>query len=64
MKDTGDCTVVSTLRQIDPLNSIIAEADRNVVDLCAMLEIELGRVSKKHRYQNLRKPDQNAKFLV
>ena len=42
-KEIGDCTVVSTLRLIDPLKGIIAEEDRKMVDFCAMLEMELKK---------------------
>ena len=40
-KENGDCTVVSTLRLVDPLKGITAEDDRNLIDFCAMLELKL-----------------------
>ena len=37
-KETGDCTVVSTLRLVDPLKSTEAEIDKIITDFCIKLE--------------------------
>ena len=42
-KEAGDCTVVSTLRLIDPLKGIQAEVDRDVAGFCATLKMELEK---------------------
>jgi flavodoxin len=39
-KEIGGCTVVSTLRLIDPLKCFKADIDRTIVDFCAMLGAE------------------------
>jgi flavodoxin len=41
-KAAGDCTVVSTLRLIDPLKGVTADVDRNIVDFCSKLEMAQG----------------------
>jgi flavodoxin len=37
-KEAGDCTIVSTLRLIDPLKGMKVEDDKNILDFCAMLK--------------------------
>ena len=44
-KETGDCTVLSTLRLVDPLKGIQAEVDRHIVDFCATLVMKLEKQS-------------------
>ena len=44
-KESGDCTVVSTLRLVDPLKGMPAEMDKEIADFCAILEKELARQS-------------------
>lgn len=38
-KEVGDCTVVSTLRLVDPLKGIQEEVDSNVANFCATLKM-------------------------
>ena len=42
-KETGDCTVVSTLRLVEPLKGIQAEVDRNISNFCSALEMEMEK---------------------
>lgn len=51
-KEAGDCTVVSTLRLIDPLKGIQAEVDRSVTQFCATLEMGIEKAGSAEMDSN------------